>query len=289
LTRIIGISSGKGGVGKTTVTANLALALNELGQKVLAIDCNLSTPHLSYYLGINDYKSTLNDVMYGKTDKEVAIYRYNGIHFLPASLNLRDLIGLDLRGFKKMVMKFADPDKYDYILLDSAPGLGREAISVLNAADEILFVTTPFVPMVNDVIRCIEVLKRIGHKKVGIVLNMANGKKYELYIKTVERLTGVPVVGTIPFDKNMVYSLVMGDPILKYDNFSDASIRFMEMASKLCGVDYIPPNRIKRGIRKFVTTLANARIHMMQNEEDLETELFIQEGQKIQQLGKIVS
>ena len=54
MTRIIGISSGKGGVGKTTVTANLALALKKMGKRVLMIDCNLSTPHLSYYLGVTD-------------------------------------------------------------------------------------------------------------------------------------------------------------------------------------------------------------------------------------------
>lgn len=288
LTRIIGISSGKGGVGKTTVTANLAIALGKLGHKVLMIDCNLSTPHLSYYLGVNDYKTTLNAVMYDKIKMEGAIYNYDGVSFLPASLNLKDLIGLDLRKFKKTIMKIAKPDIYDYVLLDSAPGLGREAMCVLNAANEILFVTTPYVPMVNDVLRSIEILKHLGRKKVGVILNMASGKKHELYNQTVEKLTGVPVVGRVPFDMNMVYSLVMGDPILKYDSFSDASIGFMDMASRLSDTPYKPPSRLKRTIHKFTRVFVNNRIRMMQNEEDLQTEIFLQNGQKNQRLKKLI-
>jgi septum site-determining protein MinD len=289
-TRIIGISSGKGGVGKTTVTANLALALGRLGKRVLMIDCNLSTPHLSYYLGVNDYSMTLNDIMKGRAKAEEPMYNYSydGVWFLPASLNLKDLIGMDLRKFKRTVTKLAKPGTLDYILLDSAPGLGREAICVLNAADEILFVTAPYVPMVNDVLRSIEVLRQLGKKKVGIVLNMAGNKRHELFDSTVEKVTGVPVVGRIPYDRNMVYSLVMGDPILKHEAMSESSIAFMHMASKLSKVPYDEPDRLKRGIHKVRSRLKRNDIRMMQDEHDLESEIYLQSGQKNQKLKKLI-
>jgi septum site-determining protein MinD len=279
LTRIIGISSGKGGVGKSTVIANLALALKRLGKRVVMIDCNLSTPHLSYYLGVNDYKITINDVMRGTASLESAIYNYEGVKFLPASLNIRDLMGLDLKKFRKTVLGLVD-QKTDYVLLDSAPGLGREAICVLNAADEILFVTTPFIPMVNDVIRCIDVLRQLGRKKVGVVLNMATGEKHELFGKTVENVVGIPVVGEIPFDKNMRYSVVMGTPMINYDSTSDASIAFMQLAATLSGEHYSMPGKIERAVYKLrgaLNTLSNKQIRMSQEKDRVESEMFIQE------------
>ena len=282
MTRIIGISSGKGGVGKTTVISNLALALKKLGKKVVMIDCNLSTPHLSYYLGINDYKSTINEVMRNNIDAKSAMYNYEGVKFLPASLNLRDLMGVDLRGFKKLINSMVD-QKTDYILLDSAPGLGREAMCVLNAADEILFVTTPFIPMVNDVMRCIDVLRQLGKKKVGIVLNMSTGKKHELFGRTIENVVGVPVVGEIPFDRNMPYSLVMGNPIMRHDDSSNSSISFMQLASTLSGEPYEPPGMVERVIKKFkgvIKAASNKQIRMVQEKEGVENGMFIQENQK---------
>lgn len=289
MTRIIGISSGKGGVGKTTVTANLALSLKKMGKRVLMIDCNLSTPHLSYYLGVTDYNSTLNDVIKRRVSSSNALYNYDGVWFLPASLRLKDLAGLDLRSFRKAIGKIADPDKFDYVLLDSAPGLGRESICVLNAADEILFVTTPFVPMVNDVLRSIEVLKQLGRKKVGIVLNMANEKKYEIYADTIERLIGIPVVGSIPTDSSIVHGLVLGDPIVKFDPMSDASISFMRLAATLSDEEYEPPNSIRRFANKITKPFRHRSIRMMQDMEDLESEIYLQEGQKNQELKKDVS
>lgn len=291
MTRIIGISSGKGGVGKTTVIANLALALQRLGKKVMMVDCNLSTPHLSYYLGVNNYHATLNDVMRGTASVEAAMYNYDGVRFVPASLKLNDLIGVDLRGFKKTIMRFVNPDKADYILLDSAPGLGREAMCVLNASQEILFVTTPFIPMINDVVRCVDVLKQLGRKKVGIVLNMASGKRYELFGRTVEGVVGMPVVGEVPFDRNMVYSLVMGTPMLSYDPQSESSIAFMQLAATLSGEHYEPPSRLARAfskVRGAVRGAASSRIKMMQEQDSVEDEIFIQEGQHEEKLKKII-
>jgi len=61
-TRVIGVISGKGGVGKTTFSANLGIALSTFGEKTLIVDCNVTTPHLRYYLGVKDFSTTLNNV-----------------------------------------------------------------------------------------------------------------------------------------------------------------------------------------------------------------------------------
>ncbi|MBI2542730.1 MAG: P-loop NTPase [Candidatus Aenigmarchaeota archaeon] len=253
MTRVIGIISGKGGVGKSTVAANLALALRKFKKNVLLIDCNLSTPHLSYYLGATDYKSTINDVLLGKTDINTSLYPYNGINYLPASVKFEDLVGVEVTKFKKDLLKLKK--NLDFVILDAAPGLGKEALFVMDASKEIIFVTTPFVPMVGDIIRCKEVLGQLGEKKMGLVLNMVTHDTHELKSEVIEEITGVPVMGEIFYDKNVVHSMVMRAPILQYRPKSMASVGFMKMAALLSEVNYETPMRMK--LHKLLRTIRN--------------------------------
>src|SRR5438445_1476784 len=133
LTRIIAVCSGKGGVGKTTFTANMALALNYYNQKVVIIDCNVSTPHLASYLGVTDHKFTLNDVLKGKVAITDAIQNYYGIVYIPASEELKDLEKMNILNLKHHVRKLFFPVLIDFVFLDSAPGLGNEAIAYIDA------------------------------------------------------------------------------------------------------------------------------------------------------------
>lgn len=278
MARIIGVASGKGGVGKTTVSTNLALALRDFGKRVLLIDCNLSTPHLAYYLGVSNYKYTLNDALLGKVDIISTAHLKDGIRYIPASLNLKDLVGVDTASFKKHLKKLQN-DKYDFIILDSAPGLGREALSVLDAAEELIFVTTPFVPMVNDVIRSAEVLKSLkGVKNVNIVMNMITEGSHEILSRSVTNLTGFPVIGQISYDQNIVYGLAAKSPIVNYKPNSSSSIDFKALAANLLGIDYKVPRMhiIKKTIKRLKNRLVSRSVMMPQSAEDLSEDLSIQ-------------
>ncbi|MBU5537279.1 MAG: MinD/ParA family protein [Candidatus Aenigmatarchaeota archaeon] len=274
MTRIIGIVSGKGGVGKSTVAVNLALALKKFKKSVTLVDCNLSTPHLSYYLGATDYIGTINDVLKDKLDIQSALYNYNGIRYLPASVKFEDLIGVELTKFKKHLSKLEKST--DFIILDASPGLGKEALFVMDASREILFVTTPFVPMIGDVIRCKEVLKQFDEKKMSILLNMVTYGTHELKKEVVEELTGLPVLGEIPHDNNVMQSLVMRYPLLEYKPNSLASISFMRVASLLTEKDYEIPMKVKW--HKWFTTIKNIllpnEIRMSNKAEDVKRELL---------------
>jgi len=245
MTRVIGISSGKGGVGKTTVAANLAIALSNFGKKVIAVDCNISTPHLTYYLGAYKYDTTINDVLRGKREITDALYQHNGVMFVPASLELKDLISIDVAKIKRHVNKLVNADMIDFIFLDSAPGLGREAVSILDASDEILFVTTPFYPNIRDVVRCVDVVNELGRKPVNIVLNMVRAGRYELSMRDTEAIIKMPVIGSIPYDKNVINSLALRRPVMKYKPNSVASIEFMRLAASLIGEHYEPSASVK--------------------------------------------
>jgi len=270
LTRVIGIVSGKGGVGKTTLTVNLGVALSKLGKKVIVVDCNLSTPHLSYYLGAYKYTTTLNDALLGRTDIKNALYHHNNVMFVPASLAMEDLVSLDIIKLKKHIDKLVNEDMIDFILLDSAPGLGREAVSVLNSANEILYVTTPSYPHIRDVVRCADVVKEFKKHQLGIVLNMTDSR-YDLPTKDIEAVTRLPVLGKIPYDKSVMHSLHARKPVVKHRPYSAASINFMKIAAALVKEEYTPPKS-----RRFYAMYDKLRAAILPHKSKMTD--FVEEG-----------
>ena len=272
MTRILGIVSGKGGVGKSTVATNLAIALEKFKKNVILIDCNLSTPHLSHYFGIGDYNATINDVLLEKVDIYSAFYNYNGLRIIPASVKIKDLVNIEVGNLKKHVEKLSSK-KVDFILLDSAPGLGREALSVFNTSNELIFVTNPFVPMINDIIRCKEIAKGFGEKNMTIAVNMVNYGKNELTSKSIEKISGMDVLGEIPFDRSVVNSLVLKMPVIEYRPNSLASISFMKLASLLVGKEYETPMKFRlHKFAKKIKSLMFSEIVMPQEVEEVKEE-----------------
>ncbi|MFH8086766.1 MAG: cell division ATPase MinD [Candidatus Aenigmatarchaeota archaeon] len=251
MARVIGIVSGKGGVGKTTLTANLGVSLAHFFNKnVTVIDCNITTSHLSLYLGIHFCPTSLNKVLRNEISIEEALYKhYSGANIIPASLSWKDLEGVDVIQIKDSIKKLFD--KTDIILLDAAPGLGREALAAMKACDEVIFVTMPYVPCVMDVIRCLEVVNEIGVKPLGIVLNMVGNERYEMKKKEVEQLTGLPVIASIPSDKNVLKSLALRTPVVLFNKNSKASKEIIKLAGNLIGETYREEGFFSRLLKRF--------------------------------------
>ncbi len=241
MTRVIGIISGKGGVGKTTLVANLGSVLAQKFKKeVIIIDCNVSTSHLGLYLGMYYTPVTLNQVLTGEAEIEDAIYEYHisGLRVIPASLSFSDLKGVDIARLKNSLKKLFG--KADIVLLDAAPGLGREALATVRASDEVIFVNTPFVPSTMDIMKCHQVANEIGVKPLGVVLNMVGKEKYELNPKEVEELIELPVISNIPMDKNVLRSLALKIPVVLFSPNSPSSKEFTKLAAKIIGEEYEP-------------------------------------------------
>jgi septum site-determining protein MinD len=246
--RIIGVVSGKGGVGKTTLVANLGVALTNFGKSVAAVDCNITTSHLGFCFGFYYYPITLNHVLKGEATLLDATYSHSsGLKIIPASLSVDDLIGVEIEKLKS-ILSF---EGIEIILLDSAPGIGREALSVLNACNEVLFVTIPYINAVADIIRCSSITSQLGIKPLGIVLNMVRNDPHELTKSQVEELARLPVVAKIPFDINIQRSLAVGIPPINYKPNSEASIATMKLAAELIGQSYTPHKGIFSRIYEF--------------------------------------
>ncbi|MEE9323795.1 MAG: cell division ATPase MinD [Candidatus Aenigmarchaeota archaeon] len=241
MTRVIGIISGKGGVGKTTLVANLGSILAQKFKKeVVIIDCNVTTSHLGLYLGMYYTPVTLNQVLTGEAEIEDAIYEYHisGLRVIPASLSFSDMKGVDIARLKGSLKKLFG--KADIVLLDAAPGLGREALATVRASDEVIFVNTPFVPSTMDIMKCHQVVNDIGAKPLGVVLNMVGNENYELAPKEVEELIELPVISSIPMDKNVLRSLALKMPVVLFSPNSPSSREFVKLAAKIVGEEYEP-------------------------------------------------
>lgn len=250
MTRIIGIVSGKGGVGKTTFSVNLGIALSYFKKKVLIIDCNITTPHLAYYLGVDNYSVNLTNVFRDEVEIKYAPSSHKGVMFIPASEELRDM-HIDFEKLKHYVKRIAKEKDFDFIILDSAPGLGNEATSVLEAAEEVLLVTTPTIPNLTDMVRCVEYVSGMKYKSIKLVFNMVRKSKSEMKIKDLEKSFDVPILGMVPLSKDIMDSTALGMPIFDYKPNSKICHDFMEIAANLIGIMYKRPSRFRRLIKKL--------------------------------------
>ncbi|MCK5023546.1 MAG: cell division ATPase MinD [Candidatus Aenigmarchaeota archaeon] len=252
MTRVIGVISGKGGVGKTTVVANLgAIFAQKYKKDVVIVDCNVSTSHLGLYLGMYYTPITLNQVLTGDAEIEEAMYEYHvsGLRVIPSSLSYSDLKGVDIARLKSTIKKLFG--KVDIVLLDGAPGLGREALATVRASDEVLLINTPFVPSTMDIMKCHQVATEIGAKPLGVILNMVGKEKYEMTPKEVEELIELPVISNIPMDKNVLRSLALKMPVVLFSPGSRSSKEFSKLAAHLLEEKYEPDGWVYNLMKLF--------------------------------------
>jgi septum site-determining protein MinD len=233
--RVISVLSGKGGVGKTTITANLSAALAKLGYDVVALDANLTTPNLGIQFGMHLAEITLHDVLKDVEKLKDGIYIYpGGLKIIPGSLSVEDIINVDPSNLSKVVANLIS----DFVFIDSAAGLGREALASLGVCDEVLIVTNPDLPSVADALRAIKITERVGKKIIGIVLNRVGRTRNELKKIDVESILSYPVIAQIPEDKLVQKSINERKPLIySYPN-SKAAIEIQNLAFKLIGSKY---------------------------------------------------
>lgn len=236
---VIGVLSGKGGVGKTTVTSNLASALaREYNRVVMVLDTNTYSSHIRLHFGVyEDVPFTLHDIV---KKKEYGDYVYShgpaGVELIPTSATVKNV---GVKKLNALVHKLAN-SKYDYVIIDCAPGFGKDVKTAIKACDELLIVTTPNIPDVEDAMKIIELLKIMKKKIKGFVLNRAKEERYELTPEQVEETLGVPMLAVIPEDDKVPESIAAGVPVITYAKYSDASIEIKKLAAKISGDEYKP-------------------------------------------------
>jgi len=230
---VLSVISAKGGVGKTTTTANLAAALVRYNKDVTAVDGNLTTPNLSIHLGCALYPVTLHDVLAGRASMDQAIYRHPaGFRVVPASLSVGD-IGIDPSQLSAAIRELVS--RRGLIIVDGAAGLGREARAAMDCADGLLIVTNPDLPAVTDALKAIK-LAQMEHKSVlGVVVNRAGAHRSEMPADEIADMLEAPVLSTVSEDRNIPASIAAKVPIVLWKPRSKSARSFRKLAATLVG------------------------------------------------------
>ncbi len=238
MTRIIAIVSGKGGVGKTTLVANLGAALAGMGKDVIVLDANLTTPNLGIHLGMPLFPVTLHDVLKGRAHIRDAIYDHeSGMRVVPAGISLRDLRGVDAKDLPTALLDLLG--NADIILLDAAAGLGREALASIEAADEMIIITNPDLPSVTDALKAVKLAEQLGTRTLGVVVNRVTGAKHEMRREDiVSMLDDIELLSEIPEDMNVPVAISARTPIVIHKPGSRASHAVKKTAARLVGRSY---------------------------------------------------
>lgn len=235
MVKTIGVISLKGGVGKTSSVVALGTSLAKIGKKVLLVDANFSSPNLGIHLNLIDPPITLHHVMERSSSVKDAIYKLeNNLEVLPSSI-----FGKKVSSPLKLKDKLRSvKTKYDFVLIDSSPAMNEETLASILASDEILVVATPDYPTLSSTIKAIKLAKSRGVPIVGLILNKVFGKDFELSIKDIESVTGVPVMAIIPHDINFLKSLSKFKSSVLEKPHSNSSVEFKKLASMLVGEKY---------------------------------------------------
>lgn len=173
--RVITVTSGKGGVGKTNVTINLAIALSELGQRVVILDADFGLANIDVLFGIIPQFTLLDVIKNKKNIIEILSEGPRNTKFISGGSGVEELVKLDRVQILKFVENISLLDKIaDIILVDTGAGLSENVMSFVMAADEVLLVTTPEPTSITDAYALIKMISnRNRAKKVKLVINRA--------------------------------------------------------------------------------------------------------------------
>jgi len=237
--QVITVTSGKGGVGKTTAVANLAVALATEGSKVVCIDGDIGLRNLDVILGLeNRIVYDIVDVIEGRCRLKQAMIRDKKLpelYLIPAA-QTRDKNAVSPSDMNRLIKELR-PD-FDFVLIDSPAGIERGFRNAIAAADRVLVVTNPEVSAVRDADRVIGILEAEEKGPASLIINRLNPalvKNHDMLApEDVLDLLAVELIGIVPEDENVIIGSNRGAPVA-YDPKSKAGQAFRNIAKRLRG------------------------------------------------------
>lgn len=240
MSEVIVITSGKGGVGKTTTSANIGTGLAQLNKKVVLIDTDIGLRNLDVVMGLeNRIVYNLVDVVEGNCRIKQALIKdkkYPDLYLLP-SAQTRDKTSVSPEQMKKLtdVLK----EEFDYIILDCPAGIEQGFKNAIAGADRALIVTTPEVSAIRDADRIIGLLEANEIKRTDLVVNrvrMDMVKRGDMMsIEDVVDILSVNLIGAVPDDEQVVIATNQGEPLVGSDTMAGKA--YANICRRITGED----------------------------------------------------
>lgn len=264
--KVITVTSGKGGVGKTNVTVNLAIALSEMGNRVTILDADFGLANIDVLLGIIPKYTLLNVLHDDKNIFEVLSDGPGNIKFLSGGSGMEELVKLDKDQIEKFVSNIALLDRLsDVILIDTGAGLSDSVMSFVMAADEVILVTTPEPTSITDAYALIKMVSnRDKNKKIRVVVNRAeSAEEARDILNKLSIVTGkflelqLEPLGYIFFDDMVIKSVKMQKPFALSFPKCQASKQIKDIGAKIMEAKADKANEGNAGFKGFVNRLVN--------------------------------
>jgi septum site-determining protein MinD len=239
--RVITITSGKGGVGKTTTTANLGTALAMEGKKVAVVDGDIGLRNLDAVLGLeNRIVYDLVDVVEGQCRLRQALIkdkRQPELYLLPAA-QTRDKNAVNSIQMEQLCQQLRE--EFDFVVIDSPAGIEQGFRNAIVGADEIIIVANPEMASVRDADRIIGLVEAAGKPEPRLILNRLRPEMVRrgdmMDVADVLEVLGVGLVGIVPEDEAIIVATNKGEPAV-YDKRSRAGRAFLNAAHRIMGED----------------------------------------------------
>jgi len=262
-TRIITVSSGKGGVGKTNIAVNLAIAYAQVGKKVILLDADLGLANVNVILGIIPEFSLFNLIKNNKSMKDIVINTKFGISFIAGGSGFSKIANLDDEERARFISEMNELSFADIIIIDTSAGISNNVLGFIAAADEAIIVTTPEPTAITDAYGTIKIITtELIDNKIAIKLVVNRVKSVTEAKKVAQRVvsivgqflnTKIDYLGYIYDDQVVQDAVLRQKPFLVSNPKSKAAICLKHIVSRLENVEYQEGSGVGNFLKKWIS------------------------------------
>ncbi len=241
MARVIAVSGGKGGVGKTNISVNLALCLARHGNKVSLFDADLGLANINVLLGLYPEYDLEDVILHDKSLQDIIIKDYQGIDIIPGSSGVEKLANLDRQDLSRVIELFEELDAYDFFILDTSAGISQNVISFCLAASEVIILITPEPTSLTDAYALLKIMSINGFGGVAkIVVNQCKNttvasRTYNKFKEVVQKYLAIEIIplGIIVQDSKFSEAVQKQTPLVTLFPESSAAKCINVMAARL--------------------------------------------------------
>jgi flagellar biosynthesis protein FlhG len=261
-TRTVVISSGKGGVGKSTLALNLSLSLCSEGQRVILLDADLGLANIDVMLGLSPEYHIQHLVQGRKSLKDIIITGPLGLKIIPGGSGINELANLSDAELNRILIEVGKVDgDYDYMVIDTGAGISKNVISFMLAADEVIVITTPEPTSLTDAYGCVKTIAKQSYAGgVSVVINQVSDNNEGLMVAEKFRLVckqflnvDIKLLGSIPSDSLVGEVVRQQKALMQAYPRSTAARHIQNIARRLVNLGGMasPAESGGSGIKKF--------------------------------------